>query len=115
MKISYKEIMEDTQKLWEEYKKDDKSIYINLYKNIFPEKEQNNIKSDFLKTNSNLNFQIEVNRYHSPVETYFCFEYDISNIIAVLRMDSAIRMYTKLCFYIENNIGSYSSITNIDN
>ncbi|MBO4307053.1 MAG: hypothetical protein J5848_01935 [Bacteroidales bacterium] len=110
IKINYEFLLEDSQELHNEYVYEGRKKYEELYDRSFIEKEKNNIISIWLETKSNYSFQIEVDRAHSPIKTYFFFEYDISNIKMELRNDPVIRLYTKLCFYIEENVGFYSSV-----
>lgn len=72
MTISYKQLLKDTRDLWEEYKKEDKKIYKQLYNSLFDNKEEKTLKSRPLTTKNNqIDFWIVVERYPNPVETYF--------------------------------------------
>lgn len=110
--ISIKQIWRDTRTLKKEYMNEDKKKYKKLFDNYFYKTEQNLIYSKPLPKMSWCVHEvyIMINRYPSPVEVFFISTFDMMAYAKKLREDPIIREFTKLCFYIEENIKSYTSI-----
>ena len=112
-KIEAKRLWLDTVGLYEEYQKDNKRIYENLYKTYFYETDGYNVLSkSFHIYNCIWDFCVYIDRYTKPVKTYFLSVLDMETYAMMLRQDPMIRKFTKLCFYIEEKIKPYNTIDN---
>lgn len=112
-RINYKALLLDTHILFEEYKNENNAIYENLFNNLFEEKDKPNIISRRetirLCDTSKIDVSVFVDRHTDSVECYFVFDFEIDNIIGELRENAIIRKLTKLCFFIKDHVGFYSS------
>ena len=112
-RFSYKALLLDTGNLFEEFMNEDHSIYKKLFDNLFDEKDKPNITSKRITINlyetNNIDVSVFVDRHTDSVECYFVFDFEIDNIIGELRENATIRKLTKLCFFIKEHVGFYSS------
>lgn len=112
-RISIKQIWEDTLILKEEYDKEDKRVYQNLFYEYFYDIEHYSVFSRPLPKLSWClhDVAIFIDRHPYPVKTYFVSFFDMQTYAKELRDDPIIRKFTKLCFFIEDNIDSYNNVT----
>lgn len=100
----------DTKAIYQEYKNEDKRKYKTLYGKYFHDTENYLVWSIPFKVISCVHdIFIIISRY-SKVTTYFCSIINMEQYADQLRKDPTIRELTKLCFYIEENIGQYNTI-----
>lgn len=100
----------DTTLLYDEYLQEDKNIYERLYSEYIGNIDGYLVHSKCLPKLSWCvhDIIIELNCYPSPVETYFYSAFDMAEYSKELRKDPIIRRFTKLCFYIQDNIKPYT-------
>ena len=106
---------QDSEQLREEYKKEDKAIYQQMF-----DKYVSLHKRDLLKKNQindfstseyylqhpqqfKLGISIFVDRYVS-INTSFYALFDLNDYAEILRKDVGFRRFTKLCFYIMETV-----------
>lgn len=111
-KVNIQQLWGDTRTLLEEYRNEDKRKYKELFDKYFDDIEKNLIYSKPLPRMSWCVHEIciMINRYPSPVEVLFISTFDMLAYAERLREDPIIRKFTKLCFYIKENIKPYTSI-----
>jgi hypothetical protein len=108
-KVAVRELIRDTKELYEEYLKEDKHKYKQLFSRYFHDIEHYSIYSDEFLDNT---IRIDVERY-LKVETFFySCNVDLNAHAEQLRQVPIIREMTKLCFYIEDTLGTFNTIDN---
>lgn len=109
-KLSISQLWGDTMSLYEEYCSEDKSIYADLFSNYVGKIDGYIVISRPLPKLSWCIHDIilVLDCYPSKIETFFYSVFDMELYSAQLRDDSTIRQFTKLCFYIRDNIPHYS-------
>lgn len=111
-KLSVKQLWKDTKILREEYEKEDKRIYKNLFGDYFGDIEHYWLCSKTLPKLSWCvhDIYIYIDRYPEHVETFLVSTFEMQFYTEELKKDPIIRTFTKLCFYIEEKIKPYTSI-----
>jgi hypothetical protein len=110
--LEIEKIVKDSKVLYNEYVKEDKEKYQQLFNSQFQSKIREQLQNKELnccasniKDFDGIEIQILVFLY-SKVETRFYSPHDLLNYAEKLRKIPAFRDFTKLCFYIEKNIES---------
>ena len=111
MKLSTKQLWHDTAILYQEYEKEDKSAYARLFSQYFDGVDGYIIHSHPIPKLSWCvhDIIIELDCYNKPISTFFSSIFPMDEYSQELRNDPIIRKFTKLCFYIQENIEPYSS------
>ena len=112
-KVAVRKLIRDAKELYEEYLKENRHKYEQLFSIYFHNIEHYSIYSDeFNITNLHNTIQINVVRY-PKVETFFhSSNVDLNAHAEQLRLDPIVREMTKLCFYIEDTLGTFNTIDN---
>lgn len=112
MKLSIEQLWSDTKGLYEEYQQENKDIYKDLFSSYFDSINGNIVHSYNLPRLSWCvhDIIIELDCYTKPIQTYFSSTFAMNEYSKELRNDPIIRRFTKLCFYIQEEVEPYSPI-----
>lgn len=110
MKLSIEQLWADTKELYIEYQQEDKGIYKALFSKYFDGIDGYIVHSSNLPKLSWCvhDIIIELDCYPKPIRAFFSSTFAMDDYSEELRKDPIIRKFTKLCFYIRENIESYS-------
>ena len=99
---------EEAQQLHQEYLSEDKIKYERLYNKWFFPKKEKELSMIASKVFILIGIEIQILVFFGTkgAETYFYSPYNLFEYGQKLRENSVFRDFTKLCFYIEENIKS---------
>ena len=108
--LTTNQLWKDTVELRKEYQEESKQQYADLFSKYFDEINAYIVHSRPLPTLSWCIHPIiiELDCYQKPIRTFFYSVFDMEAYSNELRADPIIRRFTKLCFYIQENVEPYS-------
>lgn len=110
--ISALKLFQDTKDLRKEYLSESEEKYKQMYSKYFPDDQHQIVLSKPIQLhNPDIPITIEIDRYSKAI-TSFGFQTDGLPDVITLRQNPTVRKLTKLCFYIEDNIGPYNTTDN---